>query len=68
VEDLLKLSSRSRALSDNRQLLKVGTLKLTLVSSSTVLNSNGERIKLSRLVSSNVSSLSQPLCKLLYRD
>lgn len=56
VEDLLKLSSRLRALSDNRQLLKVGTLKLTLVNSSTVLNSNGERIKLLRLVSSNLRS------------
>jgi len=54
VEDLLKLSSRLRALLDNLQLLKVGTLKLTLVNSSMVLNSNGERIKLSRLVSSNL--------------
>lgn len=56
VEDLPKLSLRLRALSVNLQLLKVGMLKLTLELFSMVPNSNGERIKLSRLVSSNLRS------------
>lgn len=54
VEELLKLSSKLRALSVKLRLLKVGTLKLTLELSSMDLNSSGERIKSSRLVSSNL--------------